>query len=480
MQLDANACFRAARARDARFDGRFFVGITSTRIYCRPVCSARPARREHQRYFASAAAAEGAGFRPCLLCRPELAPGLALVDASRQLARAAASLIDDGLAREGGLEAVANRLGVTDRHLRRIFEAEYGVTPVAYAQTARLLLAKRLLTDTRMPVTEVALAAGFGSVRRFNTLFAQRYRLQPTALWRTAARVSAVDFHRFVLATRAPFDYARLLGFYAARLLPGVEQVDGRRLQRSLAVAGADGRPLVGWIEVRPAPRGPGIEVRIDARLAPALPRVLAACKHAFDLDCQPDAVAASLGELASPRPGLRLPGAFDGFETAVRTILGQQVSVQAARTAAGRLVERFGAPIETPFAGVTRLFPGAAQLAGLAPAEIARLGIIATRAAAIVALAAAVAEGRIALAPNVDVEETIAALRALPGIGGWTAQAIAMRSLHWPDAFPAGDTGIARALREPRPAQLARLAEPWRPWRAYAVMHLWTSLEER
>lgn len=478
MDLDADACFRATRARDARFDGRFFVGITSTRIYCRPVCGARPARRENQRYFASAAAAEGAGFRPCLLCRPELAPGLALVDASRQLARAAASLIDDGLANEGGIDAVALRLGVTGRHLRRVFEAEYGVTPVAFAQTARLLLAKRLLTDTQMPVTDVALAAGFGSVRRFNTLFAGRYRLQPTALRRAAPRPAAVDFHRFVLATRSPFDHGRLLAFLAARALPGVEQVEGRRLRRSLAVGGADGRSLAGWIEVRPATRGPGIETRIDVRLAPALPRVLAACKAAFDLDCQPEAIAAHLGALAAARPGLRLPGAFDGFEAAVRTIVGQQVSVKAARTLAQRLVERFGAPIDTPFPGVTAVFPAAATLADCKPSDIAALGIIVARARAIIALARAVADGRIRLAPSVDVQDTIARLRELPGVGEWTAQAIAMRSLHWPDAFPAGDAGVLKALKQRQAAQSTRIAEQWRPWRAYAVMHLWSALE--
>ncbi len=479
VDLDPDACFRATRARDPRFDGRFFVGISSTRVYCRPVCGARPARREHQRYFASAAAAEGAGFRPCLLCRPELAPGLALVDASRQLARAAASLIDDGLASSGGLPAVARRLGVTDRHLRRIFEAEFGVTPVAYAQTARLLLAKRLLTDTRMPVTEVALAAGFGSARRFNTLFAQRYRLQPTALRRAAVRPSAVDFHRFVLAARPPFDYPRLLAFHAARQLAGVEHVEGLRLRRSLTVDGTGGRPAAGWVELRPARRGSGIEARIDARLAGALPRVLAACKHAFDLDCAPEAVAGHLGELAAARPGLRLPGAFDAFETAVRTIVGQQVSVRAARTLAGRLVERFGAPIDTPFAGVGALFPDAPRLAACAPAEIAALGIIGARARAIVALARAVADGRIVLAPGVDVEATLARLRELPGVGEWTAQAIAMRSLHWPDAFPAGDAGVIRALKQRRQADAACVAEQWRPWRAYAVMHLWSALEE-
>jgi AraC family transcriptional regulator of adaptative response / DNA-3-methyladenine glycosylase II len=480
MDLAADLCYRALRAHDARFDGRFFVGVRTTGIYCRPVCTARTARRENCRFFANAAAAECAGFRPCLRGRPELAPGHASVDASRRLAQAAASRIDDGAVSGAGFGALARSLGVTDRHLRRVFEAEYGVTPVAYAQTARLLLAKRLLTDTQMTVTDVALAAGFGSVRRFNTLFVSRYRLQPTALRHAAPRASAVDFHRFLLATRAPFDHARLLAFFAARALPGVEQVEGRRLRRSLRIAGVDRRPLAGWIELRPAARGPGIEARIDARLAPALPRVLAACKHAFDLDCPPEAIVASLGDLAAPRPGLRLPGAFDGFETAVRTILGQQVSVKAARTLAQRLVESFGAPIETPFAGVTHLFPDAPRLAECAPAELARRGIIAARARAVVLLAREVAAGRIVLAPHVDIELTMAQLRALPGIGEWTAQAIAMRSLHWPDAFPAGDAGVVKALKQRRSARLADISEHWRPWSAYAVMHLWFALEAR
>ena len=477
MQLEPAACFRAARARDARFDGRFFVGITSTRIYCRPVCSARPARREHQRYFGSAAAAEGAGFRPCLLCRPELAPGLALIDTSRQLARAAASLIDDGLANDGGLEAVAQRLGVTDRHLRRIFETEFGVTPVAYAQTARLLLAKRLLTDTRLPVTDVALAAGFGSVRRFNTLFAARYRLQPTALRRQAA-TAALDCHRFVLATRPPFDYARLLAFFAARAIDGTEAVSGQRLQRALRIVAADGKPIAGWIEVRKAARAHGIEVRVDARLAPAIPRVLAACKRAFDLDCQPDAVAAALGDLAAARPGLRLPGAFDGFELAVRAVLGQQVSVKAARTLAGRLLAKFGAPIDTPFADVKLLFPDAATLAQCSASNIAALGIVAARARAIVALAHAVAEGQVQLDAGAAVDETLAKLRELPGIGEWTAQYIAMRALHWPDAFPPGDIGVLNALGLRSARAASAQAEAWRPWRSYAVLHLWHSKE--
>lgn len=480
MDLAPDICFRATRARDPRFDGRFFVGIRTTRVYCRPVCWARPARRENQRFFASAAAAESAGFRPCLLCRPELAPGLALVDASRRLAQAAASQIDDGLANEGGLQAVARRLGITERHLRRIFEAEYGVTPVAYAQTARLLLAKRLLTDTQLPVTDVALAAGFGSVRRFNTLFAQRYRMQPTALRRTVATPHAVDHHRFTLATRAPFDYGQLLRFFSRRCIAGVEAADAERFRRSLQLPVGQTKIVAGWIEVRAAARGVGVEVRIDTALTPVLPRVLALTKRAFDIDCHPSAVAAALGDLAAGNPGIRLPGVFDGFELGVRAILGQQVTVAAANTLARRIAERFGASIVTPFPDVVRLFPDASRLAQCRPAQIAELGIVAIRARAIVALARAVAAGELQLDPSAPIEATLAALDALPGVGTWTAHYIAMRALHWPDAFPPGDVGVMKALGERRARAIEDKTTRWRPWRAYAVMHLWNSLETR
>jgi AraC family transcriptional regulator of adaptative response / DNA-3-methyladenine glycosylase II len=441
------------------------------------VCTAPLPKRENCRFYASAAAAEHAGYRPCLRCRPELAPGLASVDASARLARAAASLIDDGALVEANLASLAQRLGVTDRHLRRVFEAEFGVAPIAYAQTARLLLAKRLLTDTAMPVTDVAMAAGFGSLRRLNTLFAQRYRLSPSAL-RSERAQRPVDHHVFRLHTREPFDFAALLRFYAARAVAGVEAADARTYRRTLAVAVGGARTAAGWIEVRRAARGAGVEVRVDARLAAAIPRVLAACKRAFDLDCRPDEVLAALGELARPRPGLRLPGAFDAFELGARAILGQQVSVQAARTLAQRLVQRFGAPIETPFAAVERLFPDAPRIAAAKPAQIAELGIIEQRARALVSFAQAVVEGRVRLDPAADIERTLAALRALPGIGEWTAHYIAMRALHWPDAFPPGDVAVLKALGCTRTAALAQ-AERWRPWRSYAVMHLWQSLEK-
>lgn len=477
MQLDPDICYRAHRARDARFDGRFFTAVGSTRIYCRPVCTAPLPKRENCRFYASAAAAEQAGYRPCLRCRPELAPGLASVDASARLARAAASLIDDGALTDANLASLAERLDVTDRHLRRVFEAQFGVTPIAYAQTAKLLLAKRLLTDTAMPVTDVAMAAGFGSLRRLNTLFAQRYRMSPSAL-RSERAPRPLDHHVFRLHTQLPFDFAALLRFHGDRAVAGVEAADAKVYRRTLALPVADGRTAAGWLEVRRAARGTGIEVRVDARLAAAIPRVLAASKHAFDLNCRPDEVLAVLGDLAQARPGLRLPGAFNAFELGVRAILGQQVTVQAARTLAHRLVQRFSTSVETPFAELDRLFPDAPRLAAAKPAQIAELGIVAQRARAVVAFARAVADGRVRLDPATDVESTLAALAALPGIGEWTAHYIAMRALHWPDAFPPGDVAVLKALGCSRAAALAQ-AERWRPWRAYAVMHLWQSLEK-
>ncbi len=475
MPLQPDACYRALRARDARFDGRFFVGVSTTRIYCRPVCPARSPRRENCNFFANAAAAEQAGFRPCLRCRPELAPGLATIDASRALAQTAASLIDDGLVNDGGLPALARRLGVTDRHLRRIFEVECGVTPVAYAQTARLLLAKRLLTDSALPLTEVALAAGFGSVRRFNSLFAERYRMSPGSLRRTAAPARPLAHHTFRLHTRAPFDFGALLQFFSARAIDGVEHVDTRSYRRTLRANGADGRPVVGWVEIRRAPRG-GIETRIDARLVPAAARVLALAKHSFDLHCRPDQVVATLGLLAAPNPGLRVPGTFDGFELAVRAVLGQQITVKSATTLAARLAQRFGTPLADAPVGLTLLFPSAEAIAACAPRDIAALGIIAQRARALVQLARAVAAGTLPLHAGADVATTVAALREIDGIGPWTAQYIAMRALRWPDAFPSGDIAVMKALRASSPAAALAAAEAWRPWRSYAVMHLWQS----
>ncbi len=476
MTLDPHTCYRALKARDARFDGRFFVAVSSTRIYCRPVCTVKPPRRENCRYYPSAAAAESGGYRPCLRCRPELAPGNASIDATSRLAQAAASMMEDRTLEEEGLDSVAARLGITDRHLRRAFGAEFGVSPVEYAQTQRLLLAKRLLTDTTLPVTEVAFASGFGSVRRFNALFKQRYRLQPGQLRRHAPASAAADVLKFELSFRPPYDWPAVSAFLGARAIAGVEVLEDGCYRRTVRVA-VDGRNHLGWIEISLSPKKPALRVAVSTSLAKALPPVLSRVKSLMDLSCNPAEIAAALGPLAKAHPGLRVPGAFDGFEVAVRAILGQQVTVAAARTVAGRFAAAFGNPIETPFVSLTTAFPEAKRIADLPYGRIARLGMPGARARTVLAVARAVASGDLDLRPNADIEATLDKLRALPGIGEWTAQYIAMRALAWPDAFPHGDYGVKKALGESDARKVLAAGEAWRPWRAYAVMHLWQSL---
>jgi len=479
MTLDSNICYRALKARDARFDGRFFVAVSSTRIYCRPVCTVKQPKRENCRFFPSAAAAESGGYRPCLRCRPELAPGNASVDATTRLAQAAASMMEDRTLDQEGLDTLAGRLGITDRHLRRAFGAEFGVSPVEFAQTQKLLLAKRLLTDTALPVTEVAFASGFGSVRRFNALFKQRYRLRPRQLrvpLRGGAQIAADDVLKFELSFRPPFDWAAVSAFLGARAIAGVEAVEGACYRRTVRIP-IDGKEHTGWIVVEMSPRKPTLRVAVSASLAKTLPPVLSRVKALMDLACHPADVAQALGALAKRHPGLRVPGAFDGFEMAVRAILGQQVTVAAASTVAGRFAAAFGDPVATPFDSLTALFPAATRVAALPPGRIARLGMPLARARTVVALARAVADGRLALVPNADIEATLERLRALPGIGEWTAQYIAMRALSWPDAFPHTDLGVMKALGETAARRVLAAGEAWRPWRAYAVMHLWQSL---
>ena len=475
MPLDPDICYRALSAHDPRFDGRFFVGVSSTGIYCRPVCTVRMPRRENCRFFPSAAAAEVAGYRPCLRCRPELAPGHASVDASERLARGAVDLIENGVFDDGGIEHLASRVGITSRHLRRIFEAEYGVSPVEYAQTQRLLLAKRLLTDTAMPVTEVALASGFASVRRFNALFRARYRMAPGRLRRVRGASALPAALAFELAFRPPYAWDAMLEFLGQRAIAGVETVTADAYARSVAIAHR-GAVHTGWIEVRRARRRPALAITVSPSLAHAVPAVLSRVKHAFDLACDPAQIAATLGDLAAAHPGLRVPGAFDGFEIAVRAIVGQQVSVRGARTVLGRIALAFGESVAPGHGSVAQLFPDAMRLAAASPAALARLGVTGARARAIVAMAVATAAGELVLQPASDVEAILARLLDLPGIGAWTAHYIAMRALHWPDAFLETDLVVRKALGGATPAQALVLAEAWRPWRAYAVMHLWRS----
>ena len=479
MILDPQACYQAIMTRDPRFDGRVFVGVSSTGIYCRPICRAKRPKIANCSFFPSAAAAEAAGFRPCLLCRPELAPGNAAVDASARLAQQAAGLIEDGTLADAHLDQLAVRLGVTARHLRRVFRTEFGVSPVAFAQTQRLLLARRLLADTQLPMTKIAFACGFGSLRRFNALFHERYHLNPTALRKKTRTPQPLDAFAFQLAFRPPLDWTALLSFLARRAVAGVEQVGNDTYCRTLRVE-QNGETHAGWIAAAPLPTKPALEIRISSSLCKVLPQVLARAKRAFDLSCDPAAIAAGLGGLAAGRPGLRIPGSWDGFELLARTILGQQVTVGAGRTLANRLVETFGEPLAPPHLELSRLFPTAAQIAQVEPSDVAALGVLRTRARALVGVARAVASGELSIEPEADVEQTLTRLRSLPGIGEWTIQYVLMRGLSWPDAFLASDRGVLKAMHETDPRRALARASSWQPWRSYAVIHLWRMLEEQ
>ena len=485
MLLERESCNRAVESADARFDGVFFVGITTTTIYCRPICPARRTLRKNRRFFSSAAAAERAGFRPCLRCRPELAPGRARVDAVPRLAQAAAQRIAAGALNAGGIDRLAQDLGVSSRQLRRAMQSELGVSPIELAQTHRLLLAKQLLTETRLPMSRVADASGFQSVRRFNSLFKDRYRLNPEALRRRSggSRQRAVEptepSLRLTLAYRPPLAWRPLLAFLGGRATPGIEKVSSGTWARTVRLDGC-----TGIIRVREPDKGSvaaGHDVVLleaDASLAPVLMPLCARVKHLFDLVAEPNAIEAHLartgfGPIAKANRGLRVPGAWDGFELAVRAILGQQVSVAGATTLMGRLTGMFGERL-TGHDEFTHLTPTAARLADAGLDGIRRIGLPAARAETIHELSKLVADGVISFEPETDVRAFMRRLMEVRGIGPWTTEYVAMRALHWPDAFPASDLGLRKAAGGLSTARLTRLAESWRPWRSYAAMHLW------
>lgn len=492
MELDPKTCYRALQAHDPRFDGVFFIAVKTTGIYCRPICPARVPGADRCEFYATAAEAERAGFRACFRCRPELAPGGAVehpaaasVDAVARLARTAAARIDAGYLNEGSVDGLAAELGVTARHLRRAMETKLGVTPVELAQTKRLALAKHLLQETALPLAEVAFASGFASVRRFNALFQARFDRAPTEVRRSHSALKGeqgADAVTLRLDYRPPFSWQKLLEFLSARAIPGVELVVDGEYRRSVVIG-----EHTGWLAVRADPKRNALRASIALTLMPVLTIVVARLRAVFDLDAQPTIIAEHLSrdpileKSISEHPGLRVPGAFDGFEMAMRAVLGQQVSVAAATTLSGRLAQRFGEVVPAGSAehrlGLAVRFPSAARLARAPVEQIAAIGLPAARARTIRELARVVASGELRLDVGGEPERAIEELLLLPGIGPWTAQYIALRAFRFPDAFPAGDLGVQKALGVAGAKAAETRSAAWQPWRAYAVLHLWASL---
>ena len=491
--LDTVRCYQAFRDKDARFDGLFFMGVRSTGIYCRPVCRVRLPLPKNCHFFETPTHAEAAGFRPCLKCRPELAPAQrtwSSTDASAILAQAAARLLNSALS-EGGktptMSELATRLGVSDRHLRRVFEKHWQVSPMQYLQTQRLLLAKQWLHDSPLPTAEIAHLSGFGSTRRMNASFAQHYRLTPRQLrpQRGDPRAPVT----LTLAYRPPLQREHLWQFLQSRSLPGVEHWTGSGVQAQLHRTvrwdfpkASPRKPISGWIVLAWTTHAPHVKLQASASLLPVLPELVSRVRQWLDLDAHPDAVAAVLGSHFPHAEGLRIPGGLDSFELAVRAVLGQQITVKAARTLGDRLVQALGEPCSTPWPELNRHFPDAATLARHENAALmGSLGIVRQRQRAIQALAQAVDSGQLQLRPGQDIDATLGALQALPGIGPWTAHYLTMRTLHWEDAWPVQDVALQNALgvrQNPHPTKaLEHLGQAWRPFRSYALLAAWAQI---
>ncbi len=478
--MNDRSYYSALTARDPRFDGVFFVGVTSTKIYCRPICPAKTPKLANCRFYESAEAAEKDLFRPCLRCRPEIAPGNAPVDDARRIAHLLAQRIAEGQIDGGdGLEDIAAQFELSSRQIRRIVQSEMGVSPIELVQSRRLLLAKQLLTETTLPVTEIAFASGFASLRRFNDAFSRRYRIPPTRLRRQAKGDAKgptdIATSTVRLTYRPPYDWDGVLAFLRGRMLAEVEWVTETEYLRTVRIGAHEG-----WVQVSHAPDKRALMVRFAHSLTPVLPALLSRLRDLFDLAARPDLINARLGadkrlaKMIARNPGLRVPGAFDGFELAVRAILGQQVTVKAATTLACRFAKAFGTPIATPFAEITRLSPTADKLARIRPGDISKLGIVGARAEAIVELAHAYEAGTIALHAGAKPETAAARIAGLRGLGPWTAHYIAMRALRWPDAFPKEDIAVRKNLGGITARAAEEMSQAWRPWRSYAVLHIW------
>jgi AraC family transcriptional regulator of adaptative response / DNA-3-methyladenine glycosylase II len=482
MDQESGRLYSALSARDSRFDGVFFVGVTSTHVYCRPICPVKTPKQLNCRFFDTPQEAEQAGFRPCLRCRPELAPGSAPVDDAQRIAQLMVQRLEEGhLDEKAGLEAIADQFELSSRQIRRIIHKELGVPPIQLLLTRRLLLAKQLLTETTLPITEVAFASGFSSLRRFNDAFNRRYGMPPTRLRKKATDGTAATIDgqtsTLQLSYRPPYDWKGILAFLAARALNGVEHVTDSSYARTVKLGEAKG-----WIRVTQSEKADALRVEFTHTLTPALPALLSRVRWLFDLNARPDLIAKHLRKdvrLASAvrmNPGMRVPGAFNGFELGLRAILGQQVTVRAATTIACRFVEAFGEPMVTPFAELNRLTPVAARVAAASVDDIARHGIVAARSRSIIALAQAQKSGQLCLdgGAHQNPDDSINRLTELPGIGQWTAHYIAMRALRWPDAFPKEDIAVRNNLGGVTAKEAEVLSQPWRPWRSYAVMHVW------
>jgi|APTNR8051073442_1049403.scaffolds.fasta_scaffold01107_3 AraC family transcriptional regulator of adaptative response / DNA-3-methyladenine glycosylase II len=478
MMLDDESCYAAFAAGEARFDGLFFTGVKSTGIYCRPVCTARKPLRRSCSFYRTVGEAEAAGFRPCLRCRPELAPAVAGDSLPEALLRRLQERAVEGV-RLGDLEA---DLGYSARQVRRILLDRFGVTPVQVVQTQRLLLARQLLRETAQPVGEIALAAGFRSLRTFNALFAERYGCAPGDC-RGGKKKEGADQGtvQLRLAYRAPLPWTALMVYFKSRLVPGVESILGAEYRRTVEIGG-----LRGWLSVCPCTDRAEMRVTVSQSLFPVLGAVQSRVRRMFDLDARPDVMSEMMegDPLLAPvwkkHAGLRVGGAWEPFELAVRAVLGQQITVAAATTLSGRLVAKVGADVATPFAELNRLAVTPAAIAELSVDDLCRLGLVSKRAETLRTLAGFALAGGLEFAPGITPEEVVARLTQLPGIGPWTAHYIAMRALRFPDAFPAADLGLRKAIGRGEmvtTAQAEARSEAWHPWRAYAAVALWFSL---
>ena len=477
--------YTAFKSKDTRFDGRIFVGIASTGIYCRPICRARMPKEKNCTFYSSAAEAEQAGYRPCLLCRPELAPGNAIVDASASLAERTLRLLDESIGCGTSINNIAKQLGCSDRHLRRVFIEHYNVSPVKYLQTSRLLLAKNLLTDTKLSVLEVAMASGFGSLRRFNDLFKNQYRISPTAIRKNSSGEKKAQSITLMLSYRPPYQWQQMLDFLKQRAITGVETVLNGEYCRTVHVVTAEQKHLYGWIKVSHYPQKKSLKVTISTSLLAGLPQVLSKVRHLFDLHCVPDSIYEVLSQMNTIRPdlctlGTRLPGCFDAFEMVVRAILGQQITVKAAGTLAARIVKTYGTKAPTEIEGLTHVFPAPIDIVAMGDSiaeNLGKLGVIARRSNTILVLAKSFVNKYIIFDTFAKPEEEMKKLTEISGIGNWTAQYIAMRTMGWTDAFLETDIGVKKALAPHTAKEMVNLAESWRPWRSYAVINLWNSL---